>query len=97
MTERLEQIYTKIQRLIDSNSQLKKNNEELNTRINSLLAEQSNLKKDLEIAIEEKVNTENKLKFNTLAPENLTKQEIKSKIDQYISEIERCIEQIEKL
>jgi hypothetical protein len=45
----------------------------------------------------EKESNLNNLKFNTLAAENLTKEQIKAQIDQYISEIDNCIAQIEKL
>jgi hypothetical protein len=58
---------------------------------------QNRLKSNLEKLIVEKENAENKLKFNTLAVENLTKEQIKAQIDQYISEIDNCIAQIEKL
>ena len=58
---------------------------------------QNRYKSDVEKLINEKENAENKLKFNTLAVENLTKEQIKAQIDQYISEIDNCIVQIEKL
>lgn len=97
MQERLEQIYNKIEAIIQQNQQLKNENSELINQRDLARDVQSRLKIDLEKLLEEKLNLENKLNFSTLAPENLTKEEIKTKIDQYISEIDRCIEQIEKL
>jgi cell division septum initiation protein DivIVA len=97
MQERLQQIYTKLKQLIAANQQLKEENSILIGKVEMARNVQERLKLDLEKMLVEKENTENKIYFGTLAAENLTKKEIKSKIDQYISEIDRCIEQIEKL
>lgn len=97
MNERLKLIYTKIEKLIALNHQLKAENLQLKTSLETSKTEQYHLKTELENAIAEKENLKNKLNIDTLAPENLNKQEIKNKIDQYISEIDRCIEQIGKL
>lgn len=97
MEERLKQIYEKIEKLIAINKQLKEENTELINKVETSRNVQDKLKTDLEKILVEKENTENKIYFGTLAAENLTKKEIKAKIDQYISEIDSCIEQIEKL
>jgi cell division septum initiation protein DivIVA len=97
MQERLEQIYDKLKLLIATNNHLKEENSTLINKVEMSRNVQERLKKDLEKMLEQKENTENKIYFGTLAAENLSKKEIKLKIDQYISEIDRCIEQIEKL
>lgn len=97
MQARLESIYEKIQKIITQNSELKSENEKLKSELELSRDVQSRLKKDLEKLMEEKENAENKLKYNTLAVENLTKEQIKEQIDQYIAEIDNCIAQIEKL
>jgi cell division septum initiation protein DivIVA len=97
MQERLELIYEKIQKLIAVNKQLKEENTFLINKVELSRNVQDRLKTDLEKVLVEKENIENKIYFGTLAAENLTKKEIKAKIDQYISEIDNCIEQIEKL
>jgi hypothetical protein len=97
MQERLELIYEKIQKLIAINKQLKEENTVLINKVELSRNVQDRLKTDLEKVLVEKENIENKIYFGTLAAENLTKKEIKAKIDQYISEIDNCIEQIEKL
>lgn len=97
MEERLELIYTKINKLISINKQLKEENTALISKVEMSRNVQDRLKNDLDKMLVEKENNENKIYFGNLAAENLTKKEIKSKIDQYISEIDRCIEQIEKL
>jgi hypothetical protein len=97
MQERLELIYEKIQKLIVVNKQLKEENSALIIKVEMARNVQDRLKTDLEKLLVEKENTESKIYFGTLAAENLTKKEIKAKIDQYISEIDSCIEQIEKL
>ncbi len=97
MEERLEKIYSKVEHLIAINKQLKEENNKLISKVEMSRNVQDRLKEDLEKILTEKENTENKIYLGTLAAENLTKKEIKSKIDQYISEIDRCIVQIEKL
>jgi len=97
MQERLEAISQKIQKLISLHDQLKSENEKLKSELELSRDVQSRLKNDLERLLVEKENDENNLKFNTLAAENLTKEQIKAQIDQYISEIDNCIAQIEKL
>jgi hypothetical protein len=97
MQARLESIYEKIQKLVTLNKELKTENEKLKSEIELSRDVQNRLKNDLEKLLVEKENNENNLKFNTLAAENLTKDQIKAQIDQYISEIDNCIAQIEKL
>ncbi len=97
MQARLESIYEKIQKLVTLNKELKSENEKLKSEIELSRDVQNRLKNDLEKLLVEKENNENNLKFNTLAAENLTKDQIKAQIDQYISEIDNCIAQIEKL
>jgi len=97
MQARLESIYEKIQKLVTLNKELKTENEKLKSEIELSRDVQNRLKNDLEKLLVEKENNENNLKFNTLAAENLTKEQIKAQIDQYISEIDNCIAQIEKL
>lgn len=97
MQDRLELIYEKIEKLIAINKQLIEENKTLIGKVEISRNVQDRLKTDLEKLLVEKENTENKIYFGTLAAENLTKKEIKAKIDQYISEIDSCIEQIEKL
>jgi len=97
MQARLESIYEKIQKLVTLNKELKSENEKLKSEIELSRDVQNRLKNDLEKLLVEKENNENNLKFNTLAAENITKEQIKAQIDQYISEIDNCIAQIEKL
>jgi cell division septum initiation protein DivIVA len=97
MQARLDLIYEKIQKLIALNKELKTENDKLKSELEVSRDVQNRYKSDLENMIIEKENAENKLNFNTLAVENLTKEQIKAQIDQYISEIDNCIAQIEKL
>lgn len=97
MQARLDSIYEKIQKLATLTKELKTENEKLKSELELSRDVQNRYKSDLEKLIIEKENAENKLKFNTLAVENLTKEQIKAQIDQYISEIDNCIAQIEKL
>jgi hypothetical protein len=97
MQARLDSIYEKIQKLATLTKELKTENEKLKSDLELSRDVQNRLKSNLEKLITEKENAENKLKFNTLAVENLTKEQIKAQIDQYISEIDNCIAQIEKL
>lgn len=97
MQARLDSIYEKIQKLATLTKELKTENEKLKSELELSRDVQSRYKSDVEKLIIEKENAENKLKFNTLAVENLTKEQIKAQIDQYISEIDNCIAQIEKL
>jgi len=97
MQARLETIYEKIQRLVNLIQDLKAENEKIKTELELSRDVQNRLKIDLEKLLGEKESIENNLKFNTLAVENLTKEQIKAQIDQYISEIDNCIAQIEKL
>jgi cell division septum initiation protein DivIVA len=97
MQTRLDLIYEKIQKLIALNKELKTENDKLKSELEVSRDVQNRYKSDLENMIIEKENAENKLNFNTLAVENLTKEQIKAQIDQYISEIDNCIAQIEKL
>ena len=97
MQERLELIFEKIRKLIELNNQLSADNTKLKSELNLSRDVQSRLKNDLGKMIAEKETAENNLNFNTLAVDNLTKEELKDKIDQYISEIDNCIAQIEKL
>jgi cell division septum initiation protein DivIVA len=97
MQARLDTIYEKIHKLVTLTKELKTENEKLKSEIELSRDVQNRYKLDLEKLLEEKENAENKLKFNTLAVENLTKEQIKAQIDQYISEIDNCIAQIEKL
>lgn len=97
MQAHLETIYEKIQRLVNLNQDLKAENEKIKTELELSRDVQNRLKIDLEKLLEEKESMENNLKFNTLVVENLTKEQIKAQIDQYISEIDNCIAQIEKL
>jgi hypothetical protein len=97
MQARLDSIYEKIQKLVTLTKELKTENEKLKSDLELSRDVQNRLKSNLEKLITEKENAENKLKFNTLAVENLTKEQIKAQIDQYISEIDNCIAQIEKL
>jgi hypothetical protein len=97
MQARLDSIYEKIQKLATLTKELKTENEKLKSDLELSRDVQNRLKSNLEKLISEKENAENKLKFNTLAVENLTKEQIKAQIDQYISEIDNCIAQIEKL
>jgi len=97
MQARLDSIYEKIQKLATLTKELKTENEKLKSELELSRDVQNRYKIDIEKFIEEKENAENKLKFNTLAVENLTKEQIKAQIDQYISEIDNCIAQIEKL
>lgn len=97
MQAKLESIYEKIQKLIAHNQSLKSENEKLKSELELSRDVQNRYKNDIEKLIQEKESIENKLKFNTLAVENLTKEQIKTQIDQYISEIDNCIAQIEKL
>jgi hypothetical protein len=43
----------------------------------------------------EKLNLESTLKFYTEAPDNMSKKEIKLKIDSYITQIDQCIKLLE--
>lgn len=97
MQARLDSIYEKIQKLASLTKELKTENEKLKSELELSRDVQNRYKSDVEKLINEKENAENKLKFNTLAVENLTKEQIKAQIDQYISEIDNCIAQIEKL
>lgn len=97
MQARLDSIYEKIQKLVTLTKELKTENEKLKSELELSRDVQNRYKSDVEKLINEKENAENKLKFNTLAVENLTKEQIKAQIDQYISEIDNCIAQIEKL
>ncbi|MCE2962517.1 MAG: hypothetical protein ACK5UE_02660 [Chitinophagales bacterium] len=97
MQARLDSIYEKIQKLATLTKELKTENEKLKSELELSRDVQNRLKLNLEKLLSEKENAENKLKFNTLAVENLTKEQIKAQIDQYISEIDNCIAQIEKL
>jgi type I site-specific restriction endonuclease len=97
MQARLESIYEKIQKLVTLIKELKTENEKLKSDIELSRDVQNRLKNDLEKLLVEKESNLNNLKFNTLAAENLTKEQIKAQIDQYISEIDNCIAQIEKL
>ncbi len=97
MQARLESIYEKIEKLISTNLQLNEEKERLKLELELVQISQNELvnkKNELEA---EKENLENKLNFYTLAPESLTKKEIKDKIDQYISEIDLCIKQLENI
>ena len=91
------EIYEKIQKLVTLIKELKTENEKLKSDIELSRDVQNRLKNDLEKLLVEKESNLNNLKFNTLAAENLTKEQIKAQIDQYISEIDNCIAQIEKL
>ena len=97
MQARLDSIYEKVQRLVALHKELRTENEKLKSELELSRDVQNRYKIDLEKLIVEKEIAENKLKFNTLAVENLTKEQIKAQIDQYISEIDNCIAQIEKL
>lgn len=55
------------------------------------------LRKKLEDLIFEKENLENKLNFYNLAPENLSKKELKDKIDSYIQQIDNCIKVLDSI
>jgi hypothetical protein len=55
------------------------------------------LRKKCEDLIFEKENLENKLNFYNLAPENLSKKELKDKIDSYILQIDNCIKVLDKI
>lgn len=55
------------------------------------------LRKKLEDMIFEKENLENKLNFYNLAPENLSKKELKDKIDSYIQQIDNCIKVLDSI
>lgn len=97
MTERLKEIYLKTKSLVDQNKQLKANNESLKSELGLLKQTLHDRNKEMEELISKKENLENKLNFYTLAPESLNKREIKDKIDQYISEIDLCIKQLENI
>lgn len=97
MHARLESIFNKVNLLLDQNKQLKTENSKLIEELELARNVQNRLKKDLETLLQEKESMESNSKFNTLAAGNLSKEEIKAKIDQYISEIDNCIAQIEKL
>lgn len=55
------------------------------------------LRKKCEDLIFEKENLENKLNFYNLAPENLSKKELKEKIDSYILQIDNCIKVLDNI
>lgn len=97
MTQRLEKIFVKIEKLISSNNALIGENVSLKSEIDLLQKSKLELENQLNEMKAQKENLENKLKFYTLAPESLNKREIKNKIDQYISEIDLCIKQLENI
>lgn len=98
MQERLNSIFEKLEQLIQLNKALKAENSSLKSELTLSRDVQNRLKKDLERLIDEKENALAHPKITNLAADgNITKEEIKAKIDQYISEIDNCIVQIEKL
>jgi regulator of replication initiation timing len=97
MTTRLETIYNKIKHIIEANQRLESEMKTLKSELNSVQTKQNEAVKELEVLKVEKENLENKLNFYTLAPESLNKRAIKEKIDQYISEIDLCIKQLENI
>lgn len=97
MKERLEKILTRTNLLIEKYNNIKAESEDLRSENERLKNELMSKKKEIESLNEQKLNAENKLKFYTLAPDNnMSKKEIKQKIDNYISEIDNCIALIEQ-
>lgn len=95
--DRLDRIYDKIKQLVDKNKTLQAENKSLSESLATIQAEYKRLAAESTKLKEEKENLGNKLSFYTLAPESLNKKGIKEKIDIYISEIDFCIKQLEKI
>ncbi|MFY7861758.1 MAG: hypothetical protein ACOVP5_05975 [Chitinophagales bacterium] len=97
MKERLQAIYQKIEILISTNRDLSSNLNLKSTELEELRAQIEQTKHSISILQTEKENLEDQLKTSTLASETQNNQEIKKKLDQYISELDRCIEQLENV
>jgi regulator of replication initiation timing len=109
MVERLEQIISKVKHLKEENARLTQSTIEKEKHITNLNDEVKNsdqailnLRKKMEELISEKeqihlekLNLESTLKFYTEAPDNMSKKEIKLKIDSYITQIDQCIKLLE--
>jgi chromosome segregation ATPase len=97
MKERLQAIYQKIEFLINTNRNLTSNLDSKSSELDGLRSQIEQTKQSIFTLQAEKENLEDQLKTSTLASENQNNQEIKKKLDQYISELDRCIEQLENV
>ena len=97
MKERLQAIYQKIEFLINTNRNLTSNLDSKSSELDGLRSQIEQTKQSIFTLQAEKENLEDQLKISTLASENQNNQEIKKKLDQYISELDRCIEQLENV
>jgi uncharacterized protein YoxC len=97
MKERLQAIYQKIEFLINTNRNLTSNLNSKSIELDALRSQIEQTKQSVFNLQAEKENLEDQLKTSTLATETQNNQEIKKKLDQYISELDRCIEQLENV
>jgi hypothetical protein len=108
MIDRIERILKKVHVLKETNSilheqvvqkdeQIIQLQNQLNIEVKANEDAMNVLRKKCDDLLFEKENLENKLNFYNLAPENLSKKELKDKIDSYILQIDNCIKVLDKI